>query len=525
MSIEEHFDRRTIVLSALLSFFLIMVCGGIALYVLSTPDIEKTNSLSRAAALIEYYYDEEINWNRAFSNARDSMFGLLDRYSGYIEPRAFSQMEEELSGGYSGIGVTVTKCANGLDIISVRESGPAAQAGILSGDEIIKVDTTDLANLDIEKASILLRGSEGSKLELKIFRPVISDTLSVTVTRGRVDLLHVPFAGYTNDSLIYIRLLDFEAGASNDLQNAIDSLMNKPGAKPRGLILDLRGNPGGLLNEAISTANLFLSPGQLIVGTASRSKWDEEQYYSTYKDITNGLPIAVLVDRGSASSAEITAGSLHQLGRAILVGDTTFGKGLVQGYSRNSDGSGIRLTISRYYLAGNLFLNRLDSLGADSGNGLIPDVYFVYPQLSEFIADLETSLLLPTFAYEHQDELISGKQFLGPETSWVIQFALYAHNHEFMYSSIHTNQLLEMLEYAKGEKQSPQLIEEFELLLQSFRRDDLSEFNRYQDYIEIRLKQLAYERKYGSYKAYSEVLIKQRPDIKFVAEQLIRRKS
>jgi carboxyl-terminal processing protease len=325
--------------------------------------------------------------------------------------------------------------------------------------------------------------------------------------------------------MIYIRILDFEAGVSEDLFEALDSLLHKPNVRPRGVILDLKGNPGGLYEEAIGVCNLFLPPGRFVVGTAARSRWDVEKNYSSEDDITDGLPIAVLVDQGSASAAEITAGALRQLGRAVLIGDTTYGKGLVQGYSQFLDGSGIRLTISRYFLEGNLFLNRLDSTHSDTGSGLTPDFYLPSTDRSLFLSYLEGSLLLFKFAHVHQDEIIAGPPELKPPYHWVEQFALYAHQMGFKYVSQQTLDAQEMLTVAKAEQSSPELIRQAELLVEQSRQDDRNQIFANWSYIETRLRQMAFDRKYGSYRSFAEAIVNARPDIKLAAQILARGKT
>jgi len=514
--------RRTILISAFLSTLLILLCGGMAAYVLSDPDIKWAYLVSRAATEVQAEYVEPVNWEQAFRSAQEAMFSELDRYSGYIDRQEFSEMREELSGGYSGIGVVVTKDARGLLALAVRENGPSAAAGLLNGDIIEKVDSIDVAPLDLQASSRVLRGRDGSTVRLKVFRPATGETLTPTVTRGRVELEHIPYAGYTQDSVIYIRLLDFEAGASQDLSDALDSLLDKPGAKPRGLILDLKRNPGGLYEEAIAVCNLFLERGRFIVGTAARSRWEVERHYSTERDVTGGLPMAVLVDRGSASSAEITAGALRQLGRAVLIGDTTYGKGLVQGYSQFPDGSGIRLTISRYFLEGNLFLNRLDSSHSDTGSGLTPDFFLPSEDRSPFLSYLESSLLMFRFAHSHQDEIIAGPPELHLPYYWVEQFALFAEQEKFEFVSQQTMDALALLSIAKLEQSYPESIARAEELVAIARKDDRRQFFANWAYIEMRLRQIAFDRKYGSYRSFAEAIVNVRPDIKFAA-QILRR--
>lgn len=514
-------SRRPILLSALFATLLLVLCGGLAIWVLSDSGIRAGFILPEAAEIIDQTYQEKVDWHKAIESAQTAIYGRLDRYSEYLESKDFQDLAEEMTGAYHGIGVSVIEHDNGLLIMSVREGGPAADVGLMSGDIIVRVDSISLAGRDLFRASDLLRGPEGSRVKLTIIRPTSHDTLTVEPTREKIDYQHVSFAGYTKDSVIYIRLLDFEAGSSDELASALDTLLNKPGYTPKGVILDLKGNPGGLFSEAYSTSSLFLEKGKFIVGTTSRSRWNEEKQYSDGEDVTNGLPMVVIVDRGSASAAEIVAGSLHQLGRAKLVGDTTFGKGLVQGYSRFPDGNGGKLTISRYYLAGNLYLNRLDTSLSDTGKGLVPDYQLAFPENEPFIQALESSLLLMQFAQLHQDDIIAGPPPLGPDTSWAEQFAIYATHNKFSYKSDETEQAGQLMATAKAERASPRTIAALDSLESACRRLDHSEFFQNRAYITMRLKQLAIERKYGTYRSYAEAVVDARPDIRF-ADSLIR---
>ncbi|MCM2272998.1 MAG: S41 family peptidase, partial [candidate division Zixibacteria bacterium] len=326
MTESPPIQRRDLLLSVLFAFLLIVICGSIGLVVLTDKDIERAFAFPAVALQVERAYPGQIDWDQMFNSARRAMFQDLDRYSDYVEPQVFRQMDQELTGGYTGIGVSVVRHEQGLLVMAVREDGPSARVGLLTGDVIIAVDSIPLAGMDGQRSTDLLRGREGTTVSISVLRPSGTDTLTISVTRQRIEYQHIPFAGMTHDSLIYVRLLDFDAGAAADLGRTVDSLMRAVPDAARGIILDLRGNPGGLFNEAYEAASLFLEPGQFIVGTDARSRWNREIHRSIGRDITNGLPMAVLVDRGSASASEIVAGALRQTGRAELVGDTTFGK-------------------------------------------------------------------------------------------------------------------------------------------------------------------------------------------------------
>jgi C-terminal peptidase prc len=520
MNDSAFFSRRELLLSALFVCVLVILCGGAAIYVLSDRDLREAHIIPMVAAEISRDYVDPVNINRLTASASKAMFGRLDRYSYYMDRQQFDQMDEELSGSYVGIGVTVSPDTAGLLILAVREGGPAAEAGVLNGDIVIQADSFRLTGLDADLATPRLRGKEGSHVKLKLLRPSLHDTLTVDVTRRRLDFQHVSYAGYTPDSVIYIRLLDFEAGASDEVEAAVDSLIAKPGAAPHGLILDLRENPGGLFDEARRTANLFLKKGQFIVGTAGRSRWTSEEYYADGYDITGGLPMAVLVDNGSASSSEILSGALRQNRRAILVGDTTFGKGLVQGFTRFPDGSGTRLTISRYYLPGKLFLNRFDSTLNDTGRGLAPDYFVEFPERLPFIRALEGSRLLQQFAGLYQHELIHGPAIFQTPTDWPELFAEYCSVQKFTFDAPIVESATALASIAETDSSSPRVKEAAQKILSQALQSQRNLFRRYGDYITSRLEQLAYERKYGPSKAYAEIIVPNRPDIRLAAHLL-----
>jgi len=518
MNTEAVQQRRSLVLAGLFLFLIVLVSGGTSIYVVSDPSLHQVNKLAQVAYFVDRYYQAEIDWSEATQAALDAMFSRLDRYSGYIEPRRWQRVNEEFSGSYTGLGVSVMPHDDGLLIMSVRENGPAAEKGIFSGDIIIEADSVPLAGRDIVDATELLRGEEGTEVALRVFRPVDEDTLTFRVTRRKIDLEHIPFAGYTPDSVIYIRLLDFDAGASRDLKAALDSLLQKDSLRPGGVILDLRGNPGGLLSEGYGVANLFLEEGQLIVGTDGRSRWDEYEYKSSGHDLTGGLPLAVLVDGGSASAAEIVAGSLQQLRRATLVGDTTFGKGLVQGFTSLATGGAVRLTISRYYLEGRMYLNRFDSILADTGSGLIPDHLVTLPEQDAFPRALERSLLLNRFANQHQDEIVGSGEF-ALDPGWITRFADYARAESFTYKSGVTTRLERLLEVSALEH-SDVIRRAVDELLALSRDDDERQIEQYADYISMRLRQLAFERHSGSYAAYARAIVPARSDIQLAGHLL-----
>ena len=514
-------DRRTLLVAAGLIIVMVLCAGGMSYCVLSDTTLKDAYLLTRVALQIEKLYPEGVDSGRMITAAREAMFERLDRYSSYVDDQYFDQMDEEMSGSYYGIGIIVVRDERGLLVMSVRENGPAGRVGLLSGDVIIAADSVSLAGLPTSESTSLLRGPEGTEVRITFYRPTVADTVSVSITRERIPLLHIPFAGFTPDSKIYIRLLDFESGATDDLRAALDSLTTgKVHPEPQGIILDLRGNPGGLLLESYRTADLFLSEGTLVVGTSGRSRWDSRRYHATGDDITGGLPMAVMVDRGSASSSEIVAGALQQAGRAILVGDTTFGKGLVQGFVRFPEGDGLRLTVSRYYVGDFVYLNAFDSVLNDTGQGLAPDYCYDFVYRRAFPRALENSLLLQEFANLHGDDIIDAVDSGRFGDEWVERFARYARGREFSYRSQST-QLAELLaELARLDESGPDVHRAVDRVVDRSRRWDDDEFMVNRDYIKSRLKRIAIERRFGTYEAYRQVTVREQPVISFISKLL-----
>ena len=512
--------RRYVLLSLAFMVMIIMLTGSMAIYVLADPDLKPILQMTRVAVEVDRLYQRDVNWNELFDSAMNGMLNRLDRYSTYHEPVQFDRISEEMSGSYVGIGVTVIRDDRGLLIMSVRENGPAGEVGLMSGDVVIMVDSVDLTGMTVQESTGLLRGRAGSEVEVEVFRPSTEDTVTVKVTRRQIDFLHIPFAGYTPENMIYIRLLDFDAGASRDLERALDSLLHVSDRQAQGVILDLRGNPGGLFSESYEAANLFLKSGEFIVGTKGRSRWEAEKHYSTGLDITNGLPMAVLVDRGSASSAEIFSGSLQQLGRAILVGDTTFGKGLVQGFNRYLDGSALRLTVSRYYLEGDKYLNAFDSTLHDTGTGLAPDYPFHFMENDAFPLSLEYTLLLNRFANRYGDEIIDASGHFALHVDWVKRFEEFVREDGFVYTSPLHEQAERLLYVAESAPSLPRTREVARTLVDSTAQYDRDVFSQYATYITMRLKELAYERRFGVSQAYEHAIVTDRPDILYATQLL-----
>lgn len=525
MNSPAHDNRRLFVQTSILAVTLILIAGLSVIYVLTDPGLQVAIQFPRTAFEIDHAYHGAVDWDRAFDRGMQAMLNGLDPYTGYVDSDQFDQLDEEMTGSYVGIGVTVTQHEDGLLIMSVREDGPAAQTSVYTGDIIYQVDTVSLANRDATESVTFLRGPEDSDVDIHCYRPATGDSLEFTVTRRRIDFQHIPYAGITPDNLLYIRLLDFDMGASSEVEAAVDSLLLSADHSPEGVILDLSNNPGGLVSEAREVADIFLDGGRFIVGTKGRSIWNTEKYYSTGVDLTDGLPMAVIVDGGSASASEIVAGALHQLGRAQLVGDTTFGKGLVQQYTRFADGSGMRITASRYYLEGDLFISRFDSTLGELNSGLVPDVYARGVGVNRFTNQLEASMLLRDFATTHSQKIATSRFDSTNSSRWLKRFSDFADSAGFRFISSTTHDAISLQMAVTLEGAPHSIRRKVQDIVEEAKNLDHDEIDRNAWYILYRLRHLAWEREYGLYRTYADIIIPFRPDIRAASELLLKEPS
>jgi len=514
------YDRGALKWGVTLFCAMMVIITGLSFYVMSEENLYYSMELVSSLNLLSLLYPDEYNATEMVRQARQAIFDKLDRYSGYLEPHDLNRVTEEFSGSYGGIGITVITHDKGLMVMSVREDGPAGKAGMQTGDVIIMADTLDLEGLNSYQSTFVLRGKEGTPVKVTVERNQFADTLVFNLHREKLRLIHIPYAGLTEKNSLYIRIMDFESRMAEDLLECLDSLYLNNKDSVRAIILDLRGNPGGLLNEAISAANLFLDKGHLIVGIKGRSRWRNDEFRSNGRDITNGLPLAILIDRGSASASEILAGSLKYAGRAVLIGDTTFGKGLVQEYNGLYDGSGIRLTTARYYFEGNRYLNDPEADVIDSAAGIPPDYYFKPVGGDPFPSRLERSMLMRDFALENKAEIIAYAPFTESSEMWLDKFADFAAENHYNYES----DLRLLAQFARDEavfqNYSDTTLKVIDSIYRLAEQDDRRQFQIYSDYMRQRIYQIAVEAEYGTSRSYRDAIIPYRRDV-IMAEEIL----
>lgn len=291
---------------------------------------------------IEAHYVDEVSSEQLVDAAIRGMIRELDEHSRWLSTEEARDLEDDTDGSYEGIGVEVRASDTGFTIARVLPNGPAQYAGLAAGDLILAVDGEPMTGRSLQDLSARLKGPRGESVTLSVLREGWVDPQEIPTVRDRI---HTPSVeGERFDDIVYVRLAQFQKGASADLQARIREL---DGKGVRGLVLDLRDNPGGLLEEAVAVSDLFLDDG-VIVSTRGRSE-GPVVYSATYGGVRPELPVAVLVNGMSASAAEIVGGALQDTGRAVLIGERTYGKGSVQTLYSYPDQSALKLTIAHYY--------------------------------------------------------------------------------------------------------------------------------------------------------------------------------
>ena len=326
------------------------------------PDTyNKLKIFSEVLSLIESNYVESVESDTIINGAIRGMVKALDPHTSYLPPVSYKEMQVETTGKFGGLGIEISIRDGVLTVVSPIEETPAFKVGIKAGDKIIKIEEESTLDMTLQDAVSLLRGETGSPVTITIFRDSFKAPKEFTIVRAIIKVRSVVHKLYKKD-IGYIKIRSFSKNTSVDLDKALAELEKKEISK---LILDLRNNPGGLLNQAVEVTDRFLNRENLIVYTKGRS--DEQNMRFTSHDKVAGVsyPLIVLVNSGSASASEIVAGALQDLNRAIILGTPTFGKGSVQTIIPLSDGSALRLTTARYYTPSGRVIQE---------NGIEPDI-------------------------------------------------------------------------------------------------------------------------------------------------------
>ncbi len=307
---------------------------------------KKIDLFSEVLDKINKEYVDDINQSEVMDAAINGVLQSLDPYSAYMTPESFDNMQTETSGEFGGLGIEVSMEAGVVKVISPIDNSPAYEAGVKAGDYIVKINDVQVQGKTLSEAVDLMRGPVGSNIEITVRRRGERKALIFNITREIIQVASVKSEIFDKKTG-YLRLTSFNENSSDQIKKKIKEF--KKDRKIKNYILDLRNNPGGLLSQAIKISDFFLDNGE-IVSTKSKRKYENRKWFAKNGDMIDGETLVVLINYGSASASEIVAGALRDHKRAILVGETTYGKGSVQSIIPLKNNGAIRLTVSKYYL-------------------------------------------------------------------------------------------------------------------------------------------------------------------------------
>lgn len=333
-------------------------------------------------AIVQKNYVEPVSTKRLINGAISGMLSSLDPHSAYLTPQLYRDLEVETRGSFGGLGIEITIRNGLLTIVAPIEDTPAYRAGLKAGDQIIKINNDFTKDMTLTQAVKLMRGPKGTKIELTIHRAGVPELFTVGIVRDVIKIKSVK-AKTLPGGYDYVRITTFQETTDNSLEKALDRFRKEDHGKIKGLVLDLRDDPGGLLNQAVKVSNEFLDGG-LIVYTQGRNESQQQKYFAQHKAKFVDYPMVVLVNGGTASASEIVAGALQDQRRAVIVGTQTFGKGSVQTILPLDNHSALRLTTARYYTPNGRSIQAV---------GITPDVEVENPKPTLAMLEKEGAML------------------------------------------------------------------------------------------------------------------------------------
>ena len=438
---------------------------------------------------LNLFYVDDINPTELVKTSIDKMLESLDPYTNYIPESEMEDFRFMTTGEYAGIGALISKHGDEVVIAEPYEGFPAQKAGLKAGDVLLEVAGKSTKKMTTQDVSNLLKGPANKEVVVKVNRPGKKKPMDISIIREKIQIDAVPYYGMLDNETAYIRLTNFTQGCGDEVKKVFTELKEKDGAK--NLILDLRSNPGGLLVEAVKIVNIFVPKGSEVVSTKGKVKQWDKDYTATEEPIDTIMPIAVLVNRGSASASEIVTGALQDLDRAVVIGTRTFGKGLVQTTRDLSYNAKLKVTTAKYYIPSGRCIQALDyshrnpdgSVGTvpDSlisefttkkgrkvydGGGIAPDIKIDLDRLSSVSLNLARDFMFfdyaTKFAEEHES-ILSPEDFVVTDDIFN-DFKSFVKEKHFSYQSDTEEAFNELEKTAKEEKYYGVAKEEFDNL-------------------------------------------------------------
>ena len=452
---------------------------------------------------VNLYYVDDVNPNKLVRTGIDAMLNSLDPYTNYIPEDEVEDFRTLNTGQYGGIGAVTREIGKRTVVTMMYEGYPAFKGGLKIGDEVIRMDEVEIAKISMEEANHLMRGQVGTTVSLTVRRFGVKDLIKLDFKREKIKVSNVPYFGMVSATIGYVQLADFTSDAGKEVKNAVIALKEK-GAK--GIVLDLRGNPGGLLFEAVNICNIFLPKGKQVVSTKGKIPDNNINYETLNVPVDLEIPVAVLINRGSASASEIVAGTLQDYDRAVIIGEKSYGKGLVQLSRPLSYNAQIKITTAKYYTPTGRCIQVLDyshrredgSVASipDSikkefkttkgrtvydGGGIDPDVVVDNPEASNITQVLYVNGYIFDYGtlYASKHETISDAKTFSLTDAEYQEFVNWIKTKEYNYRSPMEIQLSHLIKESKAERfyndLKPQ-IDQIQSKLNETRKNDLITF-------------------------------------------------
>ena len=482
---------------------------GIALAITSVVSVGFTDSYFEISKNLDIFttlykelntfYVDESEPGKLMKTGIDAMLKSLDPYTTYIPESEIEDFRFMTTGQYGGIGAMITKREEFVYISEPYKGYPAQKAGLMAGDKISEINGKTAKGKTTEQVSKVLKGQPNTSVTLLIERPHVKKPFEVTFDREKVSVKSVPYSAYIEDGIGYIKLRSFTRNCTKDIKDEIQKL--KEESELKGLILDLRSNPGGLLNESVDIVNLFVEKGEQVVSTKGKIKSWEKSYIANNKPLDTKVPLVVLINSSSASASEIVSGAIQDLDRGVVIGQRSYGKGLVQQTRKLSYNSQLKLTVAKYYIPSGRCIQALDysnrnedgSVGkiADSlqtafqtkngrevfdGGGINPDIITEIGMVSNIVISLFRERLFFDYATDFRFEHDSiTEDFIFSDADYA-HFVNYLSDKEYTYKTKTEEVLVKLKKKATDEHYFESLSDEYDALvaqLEANKGDDL----------------------------------------------------
>lgn len=458
-------------------------------------------------------YVDEVNPNKVIKTGIDAMLSSLDPYTNYIPEDDIENFRTQSTGQYGGIGASTSRIDGKILVTMIMDGYSAQKNGLKIGDQILKIDDVDVANLDRHDTAELMKGQANTNVSLTVKRYGFNEPIVLNFIREKVKISNVPFTGMVTHDIGYIKLTEFTLDAGKEVKDAVVDLKDK-GAKK--IILDVRGNPGGLLMEAVNITNIFIPKGEDVVSTKGKIEEHNQTYKTLNQPIDTDIPLTVLINSGSASASEIVAGTLQDYDRAVIIGQKSFGKGLVQITRPLTYNAQLKVTTAKYYTPSGRCIQALDyshrnedgSVGKvpDSlksefktannrsvfdGGGIDPDIEIDKENMSPVAFSLYTKGLLFDYAtefYYSNDKMTSAKEFIITDEEYN-KFKKWLKDKDYSYTTQVENNLSKLKEYALEEKYYSDIEDNIKSLEQTLMKSKANDLEDFKSQIKILLEE------------------------------------